>query len=144
VGLSKSFYIEHGVAGGELQEYEYDVEIDGYEPYVPAKISGPPEDCYPEEGGCASAVQGKIRRRITTPQGPWEWVPFSVFLEGYAFSRDIKDDLPEKALDKALQEIEDELYEYAAERHKDAYDDAQEARYDYQRENGKDWDHGDL
>lgn len=21
------------------------------EPYVPAKISGPPEDCYPEEGG---------------------------------------------------------------------------------------------
>lgn len=23
-----------------------------WEPYVPAKISGPPEDCYPEEGGC--------------------------------------------------------------------------------------------
>lgn len=27
----------------------YDIE-----PYVPAKISGPPEDCYPAEGGCVT------------------------------------------------------------------------------------------
>lgn len=31
---------------------EVEVEVDGdYEPYVPARISGPPEDCYPAEGG---------------------------------------------------------------------------------------------
>lgn len=22
-----------------------------WEPYIPARVSGPPEDCYPEEGG---------------------------------------------------------------------------------------------
>ena len=27
----------------------YDIE-----PYVPARISGPPEDCYPAEGGCVT------------------------------------------------------------------------------------------
>lgn len=41
-----------------------DEEGDGYsleatirydiEPYVPGKISGPPEDCYPPEGGCVT------------------------------------------------------------------------------------------
>lgn len=29
----------------------YDIE-----PYVPAKISGPPEDCYPAEGGCVDVL----------------------------------------------------------------------------------------
>ena len=29
----------------------YDIE-----PYVPAKISGPPEDCYPAEGGCVDEL----------------------------------------------------------------------------------------
>lgn len=38
----------------------YEVEINGfifeilvlhYTPIIPAKLSGPPEDCYPEEGG---------------------------------------------------------------------------------------------
>ena len=28
------------------------IENDYYEAYVPAYISGPPEDCYPAEGGC--------------------------------------------------------------------------------------------
>jgi hypothetical protein len=27
------------------------VRVLDWEPYVPAKISGPPESCYPEEGG---------------------------------------------------------------------------------------------
>ena len=46
---SKNFYIEHKL-GEEYVEYEYEVDEDGYEPYVPAKISGPPENCYPDEG----------------------------------------------------------------------------------------------
>lgn len=36
------------------EEEGYDIEVlIGYdiEPYVPGKISGPPEDCYPPEGG---------------------------------------------------------------------------------------------
>ena len=27
------------------------VKVLSWEPYVPAKVSGPPEDCYPAEGG---------------------------------------------------------------------------------------------
>lgn len=43
-----------------MQSFEYEtgpanilifVNVTGYEPYVPAKISGPSEFCYPEEGG---------------------------------------------------------------------------------------------
>jgi len=29
---------------------QFSAEVD-YEPYIPARISGPPEDCYPAEGG---------------------------------------------------------------------------------------------
>ena len=35
-------------------DYSADVE---YEPYIPGKLSGPPENCYPPEGGCASVVK---------------------------------------------------------------------------------------
>jgi len=147
VGLSRSFYVEHGVPGGELKEFEYDVEVDDYEPYDPGRSSGPPEDCEPPSGGYATAVQGTIRRRMTEPNSQWERVPFSIFLEGYALSRDIKDDpldkpWPKKALDKALQQIEEELFEYADECKRDAYDAAQEAKYDERKE--RDWDYGDL
>jgi len=29
-----------------------------YEPYTPARLSGPPEDCYPAEGGYAEITEG--------------------------------------------------------------------------------------
>ena len=29
------------------------ISVYGYEPYVPAKVYGPPEHCYPAEGGCS-------------------------------------------------------------------------------------------
>jgi len=36
----------------DVDGIEVCVEIEGdYEPFVPARISGPPEDCYPAEGG---------------------------------------------------------------------------------------------
>lgn len=28
------------------------IRVTYWEPYVPAKVSGPPEYCYPAEGGC--------------------------------------------------------------------------------------------
>jgi len=31
----------------------YEIRIYNYEPYVPAYVSGLPEDCYPAEGGVA-------------------------------------------------------------------------------------------
>ena len=50
----------------DWQFQRVDAEGDGYfievlvrysiEPYVPAKISGPPEDCYPAEGGCVDEL----------------------------------------------------------------------------------------
>ena len=32
------------------------IAVTDYEPYVPAFISGPPEDCYPSEGGYGDYV----------------------------------------------------------------------------------------
>jgi hypothetical protein len=38
-----------------LNGTEYILQVEGdYEPFVPAKLSGPPEDCYPAEGGTFS------------------------------------------------------------------------------------------
>lgn len=54
---------EHSV---DWQFQRVDAEGDGYivevlirydiEPYVPGKVSGPPEDCYPPEGGYVDAL----------------------------------------------------------------------------------------
>jgi hypothetical protein len=38
-----------------------------WEPYVPAKVSGPPEHCYPAEGGCG---EWEVRDRRGRP-APW-------------------------------------------------------------------------
>jgi len=38
-----------------------------WEPYVPAQISGPPEYCYPAEGGCG---EWEVRDRRGRP-APW-------------------------------------------------------------------------
>lgn len=38
------------------EDWEYEVEYE-VEPYVPARVSGPPEDCYPAEGGYATVLK---------------------------------------------------------------------------------------
>lgn len=146
MSASKLFYIEH-LINGEHIEYEYEIETDSYEPYVPAKISGPPENCYPAEGGYASADTGSVRRRRTDQENaPWERVPYSVFLEGLVLSRDFKDDPADKpylrktALQKAEAHIEEELYEACEEDAKARYEDAMEQRAEARRE--RDWDLG--
>jgi hypothetical protein len=142
---SKNFYIEHKL-GEEYVEYEYEIDDDGYEPYVPAKISGPPENCYPEEGGYATADKGSVRRRLTDPaKSPWERVQYSVFLEGIVESEQFKDDPKEKpyhktALQKAERFVEDELFEACEQERRDAYEDAMEQKADARRE--RDWDLG--
>jgi hypothetical protein len=150
MSVAKTYYIEHPI-GEEWVEYEYEIESDSYEPYVPAKISGPPENCYPAEGGYASLDQGSVRRRKTDPKdAPWERVPFSVFLEALVMNQDIKDDPIDKpyhktALQKAEQLVEEEMYEACAEDARDAYEAAMEAKADMDREDPiehRDWDYG--
>jgi hypothetical protein len=142
---SKNFYIEHKL-GEEYIEYEYEIDEDGYEPYVPAKISGPPENCYPEEGGYANADKGSVRRRLTTPEkSPWERVQYSNFLEAIVEYEDFKDDPMEKpyrktALQKAERFVEDELFEACEQARRDAYEDAMEQKAEARRE--RDWDLG--
>ena len=43
------------------------VRVTYWEPYVPAFVSGPPEDCYPEEGGCGEWELLDLRGR----PAPW-------------------------------------------------------------------------
>lgn len=43
-------------AEGDYYHVEVLVRYD-IEPYVPGKISGPPEDCYPPEGGCVDGLE---------------------------------------------------------------------------------------
>jgi len=67
-----TFLYHHEIARGEHKgertlEFEFDVA-----PVTPAKISGPPEDCYPEEGGecelqdvrCLSGAEVKFDTRF--------------------------------------------------------------------------------
>lgn len=34
----------------EYLDRTFEIEVDSFSPYVPAKLNGLPEDCYPEEG----------------------------------------------------------------------------------------------
>ena len=148
--ITKTFYIEHQV-GEDFVEYEYEVEADGYEPFVPAKVSGPPEQCYPAEGGCAEVnTGGTIKRRLTSlghellqVPATWERVPWSIFMEGLILLEDFTDDPAGKpfhktALQKAEQYVEDEMTEACEEYYQGRYEDAMEARAEARAE--RDWD----
>ena len=43
------------------------IAVTDWEPYVPAQISGPPEHCYPAEGGCGEWIVLDRRGRLA----PW-------------------------------------------------------------------------
>lgn len=52
---SRTAHIYRPLPNGE--ELEIEVTVEGsYIPYTPAKINGPPEDCYPAEGGYAEDI----------------------------------------------------------------------------------------
>jgi hypothetical protein len=132
--VNHQFYVSHKI-GEEYIEYEYDVEFE-YEPYVAARVSGPPENCYPAEGGYAEGYESSIRRRLTeSKDAPWEKVPHSVFLEAVIEDRDFKDDPADQkyrktAREKAERYIEETLAEAGEEKIRDAYDDAQEYEHE--------------
>lgn len=43
------------------------IAVESWEPYVPARTSGPPEHCYPAEGGCG---EWRVLDRRGRP-APW-------------------------------------------------------------------------
>jgi hypothetical protein len=146
----KSFYVEHRI-GEEWVEYEYEIPYE-YSPPVAGRISGPPEDCYPAEGGYADDFEGPLKRRLVSPNGsPWEIVPFSIFLEGLVENRRLTDDPTDKpyrktAIQKAMQEVESELEEAGADDLRGRYEDAMEAKFEQDRDDMRDgsyWSHDD-
>lgn len=138
---SHSFYVEHKV-GEDWIEYEYEVEYE-YEPYVAARISGPPERCSPAEGGYAEDFEGPVKRRLTQDKNAsWETVPYSVFVEGVIESQDIMSDplvlmRPKTVHEKALDYIQNELDMAGEQAMRDAADDADEDRFDALHDEGR-------
>lgn len=128
------FYVERGVPGGGVMEFEYKVEVDSFEPYVPAKTFGPPENCYPAEGGYVELCREDIKRRRTDiEKAPWERVPFSIFMEDLAISMNFMDDpvdMPNRktAMNKVDDFIQEEMFEACQD--EDDFDDSDIDRED--------------
>lgn len=131
---SKIFYVEHLVSGERLVNFEYKVEVDSFEPYVPAKTFGPPENCYPAEGGYVELCRGDIKRRRTdVEKAPWERVPFSIFMEGMASFLGFVDDpidMPNRktAMNKVDDFLQEEMFEACQD--EDDFDDSDLDRED--------------
>ena len=86
-------------------EIEIEVKIiGGYEPFVPARVYGPPEDCYPAEGGYATDVR-------------------AIFMDG-----DKERLIP--LSDKEVEDLEEQMAEAVIDAHESAYESAMEARYE--------------
>ena len=132
------FNIEHKVGEDDWQEWEYEVGYD-FEPYDPGRCSGPPEDCYPPEGGYAE-VTGDITRRPVAAEGekpgPWQATTYEQLLEAYVVSHDIEPKGRQTAMDIADEKICEELYEAAEQEMEDAEIAVAEAKYDYLKDEG--------
>ena len=75
-----------------------------YEPYVPARISGPPEDCYPEEGGGATVTELACNGKDAS----------------FLLASDIAEDLNDAAYQACVDAIEYRRQEYEESRAADA------------------------
>lgn len=78
-------------------------EVD-YTPYVPARLSGPPENCYPEEGGYAEITDLRCGKDDAS------------FLIG----SDMADELNEAAYEACVAHIDYQRQEYEESRAADA------------------------
>ncbi len=90
-------------------EVEIPVSIcGGYEPYRAARVYGPPEDCYPAEGGYATDVR-------------------AIFMDG-----DVERVI--HLTDDELKDLEDEMADAVADAQESAYESAMEAKYEAMEE----------
>lgn len=62
---TQEFSVEREV-GGETEEITLKIEFEVY-PFVPGRMSGPPEMCYPDEGGFA-----EINKVMTETEDEWD------------------------------------------------------------------------
>src|SRR3989304_407600 len=120
--------------------HEFELELTGtVYPYVPAKISGPPENCYPAEGGNAEDVS----LELTTEQN----AEVAKLFEYYKNSAGLKDfsglvydilqvldpkfgDFDEQFFDKVKEESEDAKWDDADRRYDEMKDREWEEKYD--------------
>jgi hypothetical protein len=140
-------HVDHRLGDDNFLEYEYKLDVD-WEPFVPGRLSGPPEDCYPDEGGGADVIEDDVERRLASDsKAKWETVSFSIFLEGYAESEELEDDPPEKKrgkckMEKAKDRIDCLAADMCNEAAAGAYEDAMERKGEEMRERlmeGDDW-----
>ena len=134
------FFIEHKVGADEWREDSYEVLHVDVEPFVQGRLSGPPEDCYPSEGGYATGYGDVLWKK--GKKGDGEKIAWEEFVQRYADYHDFKDDDPSKtgwpvsALEKAENAINEALYEAAEQGWQDAEEAAAEARYDELKDEG--------
>jgi len=119
----------------EWREDAYDVECD-YEPFVPGHVSGPPENCYPDEGGYADPSESVIYREGCGKVGvEISWVEF---VNRYAAYYDIESDyIPRRYYRTAFQKAEErilyDLHREAAICHEEDLMAAAEAKAEWMR-----------
>lgn len=130
--------IEYGDNYSKLDLFE--IEADGYNAYDPGRTSGPPERCYPPEGGFCEIGNIRVKR---AGSDKWEDHELSVLLERYAEYKDFQSDpansaIPSRMLKSAIQKAEEDitslLYETCERDAAEAYEGYMEARYDAMRD----------
>lgn len=109
-----TFHVEVETSPRKYREDEFWVSYE-VEPYIAGKTSGPPERCYPPEGGVA---MGYGVERINGETGEVEAITWEQFLDLWAASHDLRDDgeetlkhLRRSAAQLAEDQINDALYE---------------------------------
>jgi len=116
-----TFYLEVPDGDG-WREDEFVVPFD-VEPYRPGYTSGPPEKCYPPEGGYASGYGPVIWIHL----GGQEEISWGQFLERWATAREL-------TLEEAEVEVDGELYQAFVDREEGRRDDALEHIAEFARE----------
>ena len=87
-----------------------------FEPYDPGVCSGPPERCYPPEGGFASIYEIRDSKGVRIPDAEWVARGFDA---------------------KAIEALEEAAYLEHCEDEKDRYDSAMEDRSDAARDEAR-------
>jgi len=132
-----TIHLEVEINPGEYREDEFWVTYE-VEPYVPGKLSGPPENCYPPEGGVAMGYEVE---RINGETGEVSEITWEQFLDLWASSHDLKNDeeetlnhLRRTAPQKAEDQINEELYQAWEEEMACRDEDALDSKADRQNE----------
>jgi hypothetical protein len=123
------FHVESKLADGTYREDSYEVANVDVEPFTPGNLSGPPEDCYPDEGGFAQGY-GDVLWKVEG-KGEAQKISWEEFIQRYAAAHD------PVSLEDAEESINEQLYTSAEEEAEGAYEAACESAYDEWKDEGK-------